>query len=239
MIALIPARGGSKGVPQKNIKTLHEYPLIAYSIIATLKCRKINRVIVSTDSPVIAKIAELYGAEVPFIRPSAYAQDTSTDYDVVNHFFEKIDTEEVAYMRPTTPLRDPKKLSDFIDFFYENKNKMTGMRSMHEISEPPYKVYKIENGFCKGFFKDYKGVKDYANLPRQIFPKAYQPNGYLDIIKKETILKGDTAFGMGIMPVITEYVTEIDMEHEFNFLDYQLLNEKNVLLELLKENFSD
>jgi len=237
--ALIPARGGSKGVPGKNIKKLHGFPLLAYSIEACIESSGIDRVVVSTDSEEIAEIAKHYGADVPFMRPAQFAQDNSTDYAVINHYFDQTGDEEVAYIRPTTPLRDPKKLTEYVDFFFDNKDSMSGLRSMHELPEPPYKMFRVEDGYCKGFFKDFKGIKDYTNLPRQTFPKAYQPNGYMDISKKQTLRREGTSFGMQIMPVITEQVTEVDMQHEFNLLNFQLSTEENVLLKNLKEKFGD
>ena len=235
--AVIPARGGSKGVPGKNIKNLNGFPLIAYSIVACKLCDQIDRVVVSTDSKEIADVAKYYGADVPFMRPSKYAQDNSKDYDVLKHFFDLIDVEEVAYMRPTTPLRNPNQLSEHINFFFHNREKMSGLRSMHELPEPPYKVFKIENGFCKGFFKDYKGIKDYTNLPRQTFPKGYQPNGYIDICKREQVYSSESAFGTKIMPAITENVTEVDMEYEFKLLEFQLSLNGSPLLETLQRQF--
>jgi CMP-N-acetylneuraminic acid synthetase len=232
--AVIPARGGSKGVPGKNIKQLNGFPLIAYSIVACQQCDSIDRVVVSTDSEEIANIARHYGADVPFLRPPEFAQDHSKDYEVLKHFFDSIDIEEVAYMRPTTPLRDPDELSKHINFFFQNREKVSGMRSMHELPEPPYKVFKIQDGYCRGFFNDYKGIKDYTNLPRQIFPKAYQPNGYIDICKREQIYSSESAFGTEIMPVITENVVEVDMEYEFKLLEFQLSLKNNTLLETLR-----
>ena len=102
--ALIPARGGSKAVPRKNIKLINNHPLIAYSIIACKLSNKISDVFVSTDDREIAAIAIKYGAKVPFLRPRQYASDSSGDWEVINHFFENIEADHVAYMRPTTPL---------------------------------------------------------------------------------------------------------------------------------------
>tara|TARA_Y100000310_G_scaffold122315_1_gene120973 strand:- start:12381 stop:13106 length:726 start_codon:yes stop_codon:yes gene_type:complete len=235
--ALIPARGGSKGVPGKNIRTLCGYPLIAYSIMACKLSKNINRVIVSTDSQKIADIALKFGAEVPFIRPPEFAEDNSTDLQVIQHYFDNSEVKELAYLRPTTPLRDPEILDKNIELFFKNRNLMSGMRSMSEMPEPPYKVFKIENGFCKGFFEDYNGIKDYTNLPRQIFPLAYQPNGYLDISKRETAALGISAFGQKIIPAITEHVTEIDMEYEFKLLEFQLDTLDSKLLDNLKRAY--
>ena len=227
--ALIPARAGSKGVLGKNIKNLDGFPLIAYTIHACKTSDMIDRVVVSTDSQEIATVAEEYGAEVPFLRPKELAQDHSTDHDVIKHFFDQTNVGCVAYMRPTTPLRDPKSISEAVRFFLKNKEKMSGLRSMHELPEPPYKMFKIEDGFCKGFFDHYNGIVDYTNLPRQTFPKAYQPNGYVDIAKRETVENKKTAFGMGVMPYVTEYVTEVDTEHEFKLIEYQLSLKNNPL----------
>ncbi len=151
--AFIPARFGSKGIPKKNIVDVHGHPLIAYSIIAALECDQIDRVIVSTDSEEIASVARKYGAETPFLRPSEFAQDHSTDSEVLLHLFEHVDMEEVVFLRPTTPLRNPKKMSEYIKVYFEHQNICSGLRSMHINPQPPYKVFKLnKEGFCEGFF---------------------------------------------------------------------------------------
>ena len=227
---IIPARGGSKGVPGKNIKKLHNHPLLAYSIIACKLSNCIDRIIVSTDDEAIKSTALQYGAEV-LDRPSHLAEDMSTDWQVINHFFENYKDDNVAYLRPTTPLRNPAMLDNCIKMFYKNSRKITGLRSMHELPESPYKIFKLnDDGYCEGFFDEYNGIKDYSNLPRQHFPKAYQPNGYIDIAKRETVESGESAFGMDIIPFISEFVTEIDALYEFELLNYQLGIEDNILL---------
>lgn len=227
LTALIPARGGSKGVPEKNIKALKDHPLLSYSIAACKLSKNIDQIIVSTDDEKIAKIAEYYGAKVPGLRPKHLADDTSTDWDVVNHFFDNNNIEEVIYFRPTTPLREPSFIDKCIEIYFDNKNDASGFRSMHEIPEPPYKMFMIENGYCKGFFSDFNGIKDYTNLPRQTFPKAYQPNGYIDIVKRITVNTCKTAFGTKIFPFITPVVTEIDTIEEFEILQYKIKKQKN------------
>ena len=236
LTALIPARGGSKGVPKKNIKTLQGHPLIAYSIAACALSDKIKNIIVSTDDELIAEIAQSYGAHVPGLRPDHLASDTSTDWDVVDYFFQNNKADDVVYLRPTTPLRDPKLLDNCIDTYLESKNSASGFRSMHELPEPPYKMFMIQDGFCKGFFHDFNGIKDYTNLPRQMFPKAYQPNGYIDIVKRETIYNSKSAFGQKVFPFITPHVSEIDTLEEFKLIQYQIKNQhNNKLLSYLNE----
>ena len=228
--ALIPARGGSKGVPRKNIRIVGRAPLLAYSIVACKMSNNIGEVYVSTDDPEIAEVARKYGAIVPFIRPEKYATDSSGDQEVIKHFFDNIDVDCVAYMRPTTPTRDPKKIDEYVDYFYSNRDKMSGLRSVQELAEPPYKMIKIEEGQCVGFFEDFEGIKDYTNLPRQTFPKAYLPNGYIDIAKRETVANSSSAFGMKIMPVITPHIVEIDTEEDVNMLKCQIDSNRHMNL---------
>jgi CMP-N-acetylneuraminic acid synthetase len=235
--ALIPARGGSKGVHKKNIKRLHGYPLISYSILACKMSRMIDRIIVSTDDEEIAKVSLEYGAEVPFLRPKELAQDTSTDREVIQHYFNEIGGEDVVYIRPTTPLRDPKVIDENIQIYFEDQVfRSTGIRSIHEFPESPHKMFQLDElGFCRGFFKDFNGIKNYTNLPRQMFPKAYQPNGYLDIVKKSTLMAGDT-FGDDILPIITEFVIEVDSPFQFELLEYQLSSNGHLLLDELEND---
>ena len=231
MNALIPARGGSKGVPKKNIKELIDHPLLAYSISACKMAGSIGRVIVSSDSQEIADVALKYGAEVPFIRPPELATDDSKDIDVIEHYFEEVGGEEVAYIRPTTPLRLPSVIDYCIENYYDNQQEhCTGVRSMHELPESPHKMFMInDDGECCGFFPDFNGIKNYTNLPRQMFPKAYQPNGYLDIVKKSTLSGGDT-FGDIILPIVTEEVIEVDTQYQFNQLEDLLRVRGHILL---------
>lgn len=221
-------------MPNKNIKKIHKHPLIAYTIISALECQKIDSVVVSTNCSKIAKIAQDYGADVPFMRPNELAGDFSTDWDVINHYFKHIKVEEVAYLRPTSPLRNPAKMSEIIDFYFLNNKKCSGIRSMHKSAMPPYKVFKIdEEGYGSGFFEDFNGMKDYTNLPRQTFPQAYTPNGYVDICKLSTLEKYSTAFGTKIIPYITNHLIDVDTLTEFKLLDFQLSTEGHILLDLL------
>lgn len=236
--ALIPARGGSKGVHKKNIKPLHGFPLIAYSIVACKMSEMIGRVIVSTDDEEIAEVALEYGAEVPFMRPASLATDTSKDYEVIQHYFDMTGEADVVYIRPTTPLRSPTFMDESIKEYYHTKIlASSGIRSMHELPESPHKMFQLDkSGYCRGFFDDFNGVKNYTNLPRQIFPKAYQPNGYLDIIKKATLDGGDT-FGDQILPILTDFVIEVDTPFQFNLLEHQLGSKGHVLLDKLKNDY--
>lgn len=241
IIAIIPARGGSKGVPGKNIKKLGGYPLIAYSIVACRLAKKIDRVIVSTDSTEIAEIAKSFGAEVPFMRPAELAQDNSNDLEFIEHainWFENnegIIPEYLVHIRPTTPLREPELLDSAILKIIENPD-ATSLRSVHEIRESPYKLLGINNDFLEGLYPD-DPRPEYYNLPRQNFPPVYQPNGYVDIIKSETVLKLKTLHGPKILSFLTPDVGEIDTIDDFNYIEYRFHKKHNEIYDFLKNNY--
>jgi len=231
MNALIPARAGSKGIKNKNIIDIGGFPLIVYSIAVCDKCDKINKIFVSTDNSDIAQISLKYSGYsskvvIPSLRPKEIATDISTDYDVLKHYFEEFckSEDEVAFIRPTTPNRNYRILNLMIET-YDNfyKRDCSGARSIHEI-ESVYKMFQIGgNEFCYGFFDDYKGNKNYTNLPRQSFSRSFHPNGYLDIVKQETIKKGYD-FGDYIKPLITEKVLELDSKDDLRLVTLDLLN---------------
>lgn len=233
--ALIPARGGSKGVLKKNIKNLGGHPLIAYSIAACKESKYVENIYISTDDEEIAKIAKEYGAQVPFMRPEKYSQDHSTDNDVLKHYFEHISGDEIAFIRPTTPLRNPEYIDKCIKEYYtKNKELCSSVRSVHILPECPYKMYKLsEDGYCEGFFQDFKGRKNYSNLPRQMFPVAYHPNGYIDIIKKSEAQTSNT-FGDRVLPFITDFSIEVDTQEQFDLLELKVEKEGSELLRAIK-----
>lgn len=241
MIAIIPARGGSKGVPKKNIRNLGGYPLIAYSIVACRLSKKIDRIIISTDSPEIARIAESFGVEVPFMRPPEISKDTSTDIEFMEHaidWFQKNEgktPEFLVHIRPTTPLRDPELIDQAVEKLID-KPEATSLRSLHEIRESPYKLFGIKDDFLVGLYPD-DPRPEYYNLPRQNFPPVYQPNGYVDIVKSETILKLKSLHGSKILSFLTPDVGEIDSLDDFDYIQYILDKKKFQIYNFLKSNY--
>ena len=241
IIAIIPARGGSKGVPKKNIKRLGGYPLIAYSIIAARLCPEISRAIVSTDSLEIAELAKSYGAEVPFLRPAELAQDTSTNLEFIQHALEWFQKEEgsepelLIQLLPTTPLREVQLLSTSIQLI-QSHPEATSLRAVHQLPEPPQKMMRIEDGFLTGFFPD-DPRPEYYNLPRQTFPPAYQPNGVVEIIRSNFVKKGTGLFGTKALALITPFTVEVDHTEQFQYLEYFIDQQGHPLYEYLKTHF--
>ena len=226
IIAVIPARSGSKGVPDKNIRNLAGKPLIAYSITAAKNAGLIDRIIVSTDSEKYAYFAREYGAEVPFIRPNKYSKDDSTDYDFVKHLLDWLADNEgstpdyIIHLRPTTPLRDSSVLDNAIEKFMNNVE-ATSLRSAHEMSETAYKQFELEDKYfktiCTGSFD-----LDDANNSRQSFPKTYFPNGYIDILRTSYILENHLLHGNRVMGYITDFAIEVDTIDDFKFLEWKI-----------------
>lgn len=223
VVAVVPARAGSKGVKDKNIRPLQGHPLIAYSIQAGLKAQGISRVIVSTDSPEYAEIAKEYGAEVPFLRPAAISGDQATDIDFFNHLIEWMTQHDgyvpgyFVHLRPTTPLRDPCLIDKAIDIFVDSDH--TSLRSAHPMSESAYKSFeKLEDRWAR-----IGGVEtdmDKSNFGRQQYPITYEANGYVDIVRPQLIKEQHKLHGDHVYPFITPRAYEIDEEIDLELITY-------------------
>jgi len=222
VICLIPARSGSS-ILDKNIKLYKKKPLIFHTINVALKSKIIKRIIISTDSLKYKKlILKKYKkkVEVPFLRPKNISGDHSSDYSWLKHALVFLKREEnyipdiIVQLRPTTPNRDVKVVDNAINFFLRNYKKATSLRSANEFSQPPEKMFKINNGYFKGYFNK-KKIFEYYNFPRQKFAKPYLPNGYIDILKPKIILNSNLIHGNKILPFITSQTNDIDSLDDF------------------------
>lgn len=240
VVALVPARSGSKGVPGKNVADLAGFPLIAYSVRAGVLADEIDRVIVTTDSQEIADLAVSYGAEAPFLRPAGLAGDRALDIDYIRHALDWLAAEEgaqpamVVQLRPTTPLREPERLDEAIRAL-RGRPEATGLRSVHELPEPPQKMLGIEDGWLGGLFP-HETRPDYFNLPRQVFPPAYWPNGYVDVVLPETLERGSALYGDRVLAYVTEPVTEVDGPEDLRYLRFTVTESEHPLLARLRES---
>ena len=218
MLAIIPARGGSKGLPNKNILPLLGHPLIAYSIKAGLISDTITRVIVSTDSEEIARIAREYGAEVPFLRPSELSEDQSTDMEFFQHALKWLKTNEnyrpdiLVQLRPTSPIRFKSEIDHCVNLLASDKH-ADSLRVITKAPATPYKMWLLEsdNSFMRPLL-NLKDVKEPFNQPRQYLPSVYWQVGTLDVIKTQTIENKDSLSGDQILPftIPEEYAVDID-----------------------------
>jgi N-acylneuraminate cytidylyltransferase len=236
VVALIPARSGSKGVPNKNIRLLGGKPLLEWSIKACLKSKCIDRVIVSTDSFEYAELAKKLGAEAPFLRPAEISGDKSVDYDFVVHALDWLSNSQgepdyIAHIRPTTPMRDPLIIDQAFDIFRTHKS-ATALRSVQKMSESAYKCFEISNlGQLKQAFTGVVSL-DVANNARQGFVDTYTGNGYIDFLATKHIRSEKLLHGNFVIPYVTSSVIEVDTEDDFLHLEYQLSNNQEIFQKL-------
>lgn len=217
IIAIIPARGGSKGLPDKNIRPLIGHPLIAYSIKAAQSSKYITRTIVSTDSPAIAEVAKKYGAELPFMRPEALAGDFSTDLEVFQHALEWMRKNEnyqpdlVIQLRPTSPVRETGIIDHCIQKLIDST--ADSLRVVTPSPITPYKMWTItdEKKPMQPLLQLHNIDEPY-NQPRQKLPNTYWQIGMLDVIRTHIITTQNSMSGKNILPHIVpnEYAVDID-----------------------------
>ncbi|OGW80363.1 MAG: hypothetical protein A3G33_10330 [Omnitrophica bacterium RIFCSPLOWO2_12_FULL_44_17] len=216
VLVIIPARGGSKAIPRKNIKLFAGHPLIAYSIAAARHSKSVHRIIVSTDDPDIAQIARHYGAEVPFLRPRQFAKDNSCDFDVFQHAIrwlkenEKYSPEIIVQLRPTSPLRPPGLIDQAVEMFRRHSNS-DSLRTVTIASQTPFKMWELkQNGLLKPVLR-FKLAEAY-NMPRQKLPPIYWQTGHVDVFWLKTVNQKKSLTGRRVLGLIVpkEYSVDID-----------------------------
>ena len=218
VLIIIPARGGSKGVENKNIRPFAGHPLIAYSITAAFFCRYASRVVVSTDSDEIAAVAKRYGAEVPFLRPAEMATKTSRDIGFCQHVLDNIDgADEYSYiviLRPTSPIR-PYGFVDAGILKLMDTPDADSLRAVTDAPATPYKMWHRRGGRIVPVLFD-PDIPEAYNAPRQELPPVYWQTGHLDVIRRETIEKGSITGGY-VLPFYIEpkYCVDIDTPQDF------------------------
>jgi YrbI family 3-deoxy-D-manno-octulosonate 8-phosphate phosphatase len=223
ILALIPARGGSKSIPHKNIRPLAGHPLIAYSIAAATRSSLVSRTIVSTDDEEIARIARGYGAEAPFLRPAEHAQDDSTDFPVFAHALswlkqhEAYQPEVVVHLRPTSPIRPPSCVDQAIQTLLDHPE-ADSVRGVVPSGQNPYKMWRMDEQGRLTPLLELAGLPEPYNAPRQSLPQSYWQTGHIDAIRFSTILEKRSLSGEVIYPLILEPRYAIDID---NLRDWQ------------------
>ena len=214
-LAIIPARSGSKGIKDKNIRSFCGKPLIYYTIKEAKKSKFLNRIIVSTDSKKYAAIAKKYGAEVPFLRPKELARDKSLIIDVVIDLLKKLEIREnykpdyIVLLQPTSPLRTCQDIDKCIKLALTKK-----CNGVMTISSTEQLLYTIEKGYLKLLYN--KNWLKFTN--RQILPAAYKINGPAVVLaSKKSILKNKSFLAGRIAPVIMEKWRSVDLDNETDF----------------------
>lgn len=226
IIGLIPARGGSKGIPQKNIKKLAGKPLIAYTIEAALSTCLLDRVVVSTDNSEIATIAKAYEAEVPFMRPMGIALDDTPDRPVMRHFIDWYKAEEgnnleiLVYLRPTTPFKTGDLIDHCIQKFITDDN-LSSIRTITKVEgvSHPYWMHRIDHNHLVPFVG---GLAKTKYFQRQTLPPCYRVNGVVDILTPQNILNSEAIYGqdIGYIEIDENLAIDIDTALDFEFCEF-------------------
>lgn len=216
VLAIVPARGGSKSIPRKNIRPLAGYPLIAYSIAAGIAAETVTRVIVSTDDEEIADIARRYGAETPFLRPADFSQDQTPDLPVFQHALRWLDENEgycpeiVVQLRPTSPFRRVHHIDQAVYRLIERPD-ADAVRTVCVPFQNPFKMWRIaEDGLMHPLI--ISSFTEAYNMPRQALPDVYWQTGYVDAAWADTILNKNSMTGDHILPLVIPPSDWIDID---------------------------
>ena len=196
VLAIVPARGGSKGVPRKNIRLLGAKPLIAHTLEAAQSAKHITRLIVSTDDEEIAAVAKSLNADVPFLRPEELAADLTPQLDVVLHAIEHVENEEqqlfeyILLLQATAPLRTTKDIDDSLELLFESACDSVISFTQVESGHPHLMVTLDGVGHPKEVFPIPEGVHS-----RQQYPDVYLRNGAIYAIRRDVLVEERSFFG--------------------------------------------
>tara|TARA_B100000925_G_C21963042_1_gene454268 strand:- start:512 stop:1267 length:756 start_codon:yes stop_codon:yes gene_type:complete len=241
--ALIPARGGSKGIKDKNIIDILDKPLISWTINFSKACKYIDNIYVSTDSKKIKEISVQCGADVPYLRPKEISGDKSLDIEFIKYHINWLKNNDmeipyaIVHLRTTGPGRCISDINKAIQII-KNDSSLSGLRSVALSKLTPYKMWKIKDNIINPLIDD--EVKELHSLPRQDLPRVFWQNGYIDIIKPETVMKENSMVGKNCFGLITsdevidlDYLTDIPeiekMLKDINDGKINTLLEKDIL----------
>ena len=226
ILAIIPARCGSKGIRRKNLQKLSGKPLIVHTIIAAKKTKSINKIIVSTDDKEIGKISKNNGAEVPFLRPKQISKDTSSTIEVIKHALKFLQENQsyvpdiIILLQPTSPLRTSQLITKTINTL--KKSKATSVITVSKITKHPYASYWLKNDFLKPFEKN---SAKYSR--RQEFPDLFFPTGAVYTFWYDTLKKFNSLHGPKIKPIVVhDEDIDIDNLRDLFFAEMMLKNWK-------------
>ena len=221
IVGLIPARAGSKRVPNKNVLQLQGHPLLAYTISAALDSGVFEKVIVSTDSDEYAQIASHYGAEVPFLRPNSLAQDSSADIGWVAHALENLaligfEFEIFSILRPSSPFRNASTIRRAYEEF-SLRTDIDSIRAVELCSQHPGKMWRIKGDHLIPLLSVQPDGLDWFSSPTQSLPEVWVQNASLEIAFSRCVLESESISGNRIAPFRTVFPEGIDINSEFDF----------------------
>jgi N-acylneuraminate cytidylyltransferase len=215
VLALILARGGSKGIPNKNVVPFLGRPLIEWTIESARAAKTVTRIVLTTDSEVIAECGRKAGAEAPFMRPAELARDDTRDHPVFVHTLNWLTDNEsyrpdlIVHLRPTTPLRPAGLIDTGVRMMMEDQS-ADSLRSVCEPDNNPFKMWRIGDKYMAPLVA--LDMFEPFNQPRQILPKVYWQTGTVDITRPRTILEKNGMSGERILPLVIDRALAVDID---------------------------
>lgn len=221
IVALIPARSGSKRVPDKNIRLLAGHPLIAYSIAAALQSNVFERVIVSTDSEHYANIARHYGAEVPFLRPSTIAGDISPDIEWVEYTLKQLGSKGQGYdcfsiLRPTSPFRLPETIRRAWQEFV-GQSGVDSLRAVEKCQQHPGKMWIVRGKRMMPLLPMGPAEQPWHSSQYPSLPEVFVQNASLEIARTDVVLQEKTIAGNVVVPFLTKGFEGFDVNSDYDW----------------------
>ena len=227
MVALVPARGGSKSIPRKNLRPLGGHPLIAWSIAAGRDASSVGAVVVSTDDEEIASVALAHGADVPFLRPEELARDDTPDLPVFEHALRWLEHERgwrpevVVQLRPTSPFRSPSMVDEAVALLRAHPA-AASLRAVTSPGQNPYKMWRLEGSDLAPLLGEM--AEELFNQPRQRLPSVFWQTGHVDATRPRTIFGEGSMTGSRILSFVVDprYAIDIDTEEQWDYAEWLL-----------------
>jgi CMP-N-acetylneuraminic acid synthetase len=221
ILAIIPARGGSKELPLKNLRKLAGKPLIEHTIMAAKESRLINKILVSTDDKNIAKFSKSKGIEVPFLRPKKYSQSNSPTIDVINHALDFLNSNQhyvpdiLTILQPTSPLRSSQLLDKSIRLLMNSK--ASSVLGVTKVKNHPYLCFVTGKSYLRPFKTNFQKYNQ-----RQKFPIFYYPTGSIYTLWNKTLKKYGNIYGPKIKPLVIPTENSIDIDSLYDLFETEM-----------------
>jgi N-acylneuraminate cytidylyltransferase len=226
-VALVPARGGSKSIPRKNLRPLGGHPLISWSIVAGQAAASVGAVVVSTDDVEIADVARRYGADVPFLRPAELAENETPDLPVFAHALRWLERERgwrpelVVQLRPTSPFRPPGMVDDAVALLRAHPD-ASSLRAVTSPGQNPFKMWRLDGSYLEPLLGSMG--EELFNEPRQRLPLAFWQTGHVDAVRPRTIFAEGSMTGRRIVSFVVDprHAVDIDTSEQWAFAEWLL-----------------
>lgn len=226
VLAIVPARGGSKGIPKKNLLKLRGKSLVEHAIRVGMECSLVDKLVLSTDDPEIAQVGQEAGAIVPFLRPARLAGDNVKTVDVVLHLLDQMKepVEFVLLLQPTAPVRTAGNVLEAIQLLINNPD-ADAVISVVPLEEPhPLKIKKISGKWLVPYIDDGN-----SEIPRQLLPKAYKLNGAIYAIRVKSLKEQKTFLPDKSLPYVMPQETGVNIDTLLDFMLINMLLEKGII----------